>query len=168
MAKTKKNIKVERLEFGTGLCVLEPEWDALLEQSSRPTIFSSFDFVYISCLHFKQEEEIFFLFFRDAANDELLAIFPMSLNKERPYGIGIQALAHGITTVGTDVDKPYPIIRQDCERICWQRFRDYFHKEFRQWDVIDYDEFMPESHLHGSLKSLFPFPGYWTKVTPGP
>jgi len=168
MAGTKQEIRVERLDFGPALCGLESEWDALLGQASRPTVFSSFGFVYTSCLHFKEEEDVFFLFFRDAASGELLAIFPMSLHRAKVHGIAVRELAHGITTLGSDVDKPYPIIRHDAERICWERFRDYFRREFRQWDIIDYDELWPESYLHAGLKKLFPFPRYWTKTTPGP
>ena len=168
MAGLKQRIRVERLELDPALCGLASEWDGLLEQASRPTVFSSFDFVYTSCLHFKEDEEIFFLFFREAASNDLLAIFPMSLCREKIHGLEVRVLAHGITTMGTDVDKPYPIIRHDAEEVCWKRFRDYFRREFRKWDVIDYDELWPESFLHTHLKPLFPFPRYWTKTSPGP
>ncbi len=164
----KRKIKVERVDFGPRLQERESEWDALLGRSSRPSVFSTFDFVYTSCLHFKEDEEIFFLFFRDEKSGELLAIFPMSLCREKCYGIDLRVLAHGITTTTTDVDKPYPIIGQDHEEVCWKRFRDYLRHEFKEWDIIDYDEFMPDSYLSHALRSLFSFPLYWTKVSAGP
>ena len=168
MVGTQQDIRVERLPWGPDLCGLEREWDALLERASRPTIFSSFAFVYASCLHFGKGEEVFFLFFRAAASGELLAIFPMSLRLGKIHGIRVRELTHSVTPLGSEIDKPYPIIRHDAERICWERFRDYFCREFRQWDVIAYPEFWSGSYLCMELQKLFPFPRYWVKSSPGP
>ncbi len=168
MPGMKKKINIEKIPFGPELAELKGDWDALLENSSRPTVFSSFDFINTSCEHFKGDEEIFFLLFRDAASGELLAIFPMSLIMEKCYGIKLRVLAYGITTNETDVDKPYPIIAEHYEAACWARLRDYLHKEWTQWDVIDYDEFYVGSHLIKQLNKMFPFPRYWTKLTDGP
>ena len=164
----KKRIFVEKIIFCPELKEVAAEWDALLEHSSRPTIYSCFDYVFTSCLHFKKDEEIYFLFFRDTLTHELMAIFPISVWDEKCLGINIKTLKHGITTENSDIDKPYPIIAKDYERICWERFRDYFRKESRRWDVIDYDELILDSYLNHGLKKLFPFPFYWTKAKPGP
>ena len=161
-------VRVEKIEFSPELVQYQVEWDALLEQSSRPTIFSTFDYVYTSCLHFKEDEEIFFLFMRDERTLELRAIFPLSLDRERVYGIEMKVLAHGITTYCTDVDKPYPVIRDGYEAECWKTFSAWLGKREIRWDVLDFDEFWPGSFLTTQLGTLFPFPKYWTKVSDGP
>lgn len=168
MARGKSKLLVERIDFGPELKTLESEWDQLLENSSHPSIFSSFDFIYTSCVHCQEDEEIFFLLFREEGSKKLVAIFPMSLDRSKFYGINLRMLYHGITPMGSDVDKPYPIIRKDAEDICWSRFRDYFRREFTQWDIIDYDEFKNDSFMVKHLRMLFPRPFYWTKIAAGP
>jgi hypothetical protein len=161
-------IRVEKRDLDLGLLELEEEWNALLRRSTRPTIYSTFDYVYTSCVHFKRTEDIFFLFFRDDSTGTLLAIFPLSVWDDHVYGVHVQTLEHGITTKNTDVDKPYPIIDRDHEQVCWSRYRDYFRKEYREWDLIVYDELISESYLNSGLRKLFPFPQYYTKIKPGP
>lgn len=161
-------ICVEKRDFSPDLIELKPEWEALLRKSSRPTIFSTFDYVYISCQHFREDEEIFFLFLRDAETSELIAVFPISKWNEKVYGLNVKVLTHGITPEGSEVDKPYPIIARNKEEACWQRYRDYFKQEYRQWDVIDYDELASESYLNKNLEKLFSFPFYYTKTKSGP
>lgn len=161
-------ISVEKIEFGLGLMALEAEWNELLERSSRPTIYSSFDYFYTSCVHFKRSEEIFCLLFRDVLQGELLAIYPMSVWYEKSSGVTLKSLRHGITTYTSDVDKPYPIISRDLESVCWKRFSDYFKKEYQAWDLIIYYELMSESFLISGLRKLFPFPAYRVKAIPGP
>jgi hypothetical protein len=164
----REKILVEKLEFGPRLTELEPEWEALLRNSSHPSIFSTFDYVYTSCKHFKGEEEVFFLFFRDSQTNELLAIFPIGVWNDQMYGLNLKVVTHGVMPETSEVDKPYPIIARNYEDVCWKRFRDYFRQEYRQWDLIDYDEFLPDSDLHGNLTKFFPFPFYHTRTKPGP
>ena len=161
-------LRVEKIELSPALEQMQPEWDALLAQSTRPTIYSTFDYIYTSCRHFQANEEIFFLFMRDGQDRELLAIFPLSLDRERVHGVEMRVLAHGITTYATDVDKPYPIIREGCEAACWTAFRDWLNRREVPWDVLDFDEFFPESYLSVNLSTLFSFPRYWTKTSEGP
>jgi len=161
-------IRVEKRGLDPGLMELEAEWNELLQRSTRPTIYSTLDYIYTSCVHFKRTEDIFFLLFRDAATHALLAIFPLSVWDDRVYGVQVQTLEHGITTNNTDVDKPYPIIDRNHEQACWSRYRDYFKKEYLEWDLIIYDELISESYLNHGLRSLFLFPFYYTRVKPGP
>lgn len=161
-------IDVEHVSFGAALCEYAQEWDGLLLRSSYPSIYSSFDFVYTSCVHGQQEETLFFLFFREASTRELLAIFPLSLWVEEDCGIKLRVVAHAVTTSFSEVDKPYPIIKQGYESRCWERFQAYFQKEYTGWDVIDFDTFRADSYLTREIKRLFPFPRYCAKVLPGP
>lgn len=161
-------IEIEKVYWSPGLSSLAEEWDELLQRSSQPTLYSSFDYVYTSCSHFKDKETIVFLLFRSMDTRRLLAIFPISMWNEKVYGLDIKTITHGITTSNTDVDKPYPIIDRDHEKMCWTRFRNYFRYEYRKWDLIEYDELFPESYLSQSLTDLFRFPFFWTKVKPGP
>lgn len=159
---------VEKLDFGAELFGLKEEWDDLLRRSSRPTIYSTFDYVCTSCRHFKKDEEIFFLLFRDEPGGRLLAIFPLSVWNEKRRGITVRTVRHGVTTKYTDIDKPYPIIDQNHEEACWTRFRDYFRKDFREWEIIVYDELVVESYLNLGLGKLFRLPFYWTEAKRGP
>ncbi len=159
---------MERLDTASGLHQLEDEWNELLLRSSRPTIYSSFDYVCASQRHFKKNEKVFFLLFRDGPAGRLLAIFPLSIWNERCRGITLRTVKHGITTKYTDVDKPYPIIDRDHEEVCWTWFCDYFRREFREWDVILYDELMLGSYLNLGLNRLFRLPFFWVKAKPGP
>jgi len=160
-------IEVERVGFGPGLLDLAEEWETLLRRSSRPTIYSSFDYVYTTCLHFKNEADIFFLLFRDSMDGRLLAIFPISQWLDTVFGIKLRCIGHGITAATTEVDKPYPIIDRDLEAVCWKRFSEYFQKDCRQWDRIVYNELWPGSGLYQQTDRLFPFPFYWTNSVPG-
>ena len=83
-------------------------------------------------------------------------------------GVEMRILAHGITTSKTDVDKPYPIIRRGCEEACWKEFAAYVRRMGTDWDMLDLDEFWPDSFLVKNLRTLFPGPRYWTKAKAGP
>jgi hypothetical protein len=164
----KQAIRVEKIGFDPRLCHYKEEWETLLEQSSRPTIYSSFDYIYTSCIHFKEDEEIYFLFFREASTEELLAIFPISVRNQKFFGVQLVELAYGITAYKSDIDKPYPIIKKEHEAVCWIRYRDYFRRQNKSWDIIVHDELTEMSYLYDHLKVLFPFPFYWTKAKAGP
>lgn len=164
-----RKITVEKREFNPELCRdLEPLWDALLACSSRPTIYSTFDYFNIVYQFPRERKKIFLLLFRDISTGDLLAIFPMGLSKQTMCGLEFRVLTHGMTPVELGVDKPYPLIRKDSERDVWTRFRDYIRREYTNWDLLTYEEFTPESDLILRMKKLFSFPRYWTKTTPGP
>lgn len=144
------------------------EWDALLAESSRPGIFSTFDYISISLKHFQDDEQVFFLFFRDSSDARLIAVFPLSQWQEKNYGVKTTVLTHAVIPEGSEIDKPYPIIAKGQEEACWRRLSGYLKHDFRSWDVLDYDELVAESYLNKGLKELFPFPAYHTKCSPGP
>lgn len=164
----KQAIRIDKIGFDPALCRYKEEWDTLLDQSSRPTIYSSFDYIYTSCIHFKGDEEVYFLFLREASTGELVAIFPISVWNIEFFGVQLVSLTYGITTYKCDIDKPYAIIKKDYEETCWKRYRDYFKKENRAWDILLHDELTEISYLNGHVKKLFPFPFYWTKAKAGP
>lgn len=161
-------IQVEKIAFGSEVAGLEHEWEQLLLNSVRPSIFLTFDFVYTSCTHFRNDAKIFFLLFRDADTRNLLAIFPLSRWVRKSYGIELEVISHGVNPQTSEVDKPRPIIDRNHEAECWMRFRDYFLHECRSWDVIDFEELIANSYLPKNLAQLFPFPRFWTKVKAGP
>ncbi len=161
-------IRVEKVDFGPELAGMEPEWEKLLQNSVRPSIFLTFDFVYTSCIHFKGDEQVFFLLFRDADTRELLAIFPLSRWIRKFHGIDLTVISHGITPQASEVDKPRPIIDRNHEVECWNRFRDYFRHEYKAWDVVDFEELIANSYLPNNLAQLFPFPRFWAKAKTGP
>ncbi|WP_372845223.1 GNAT family N-acetyltransferase [Pontiella sp.] len=161
-------IQIERLEHGPHIAALEPEWEALLRDSVRPTLFSSFDYVQTSLRHLKGGGEVFYLLFREAGSGKLLALFPLSLWNQRVHRVALRVVMHALPPPTTEADKPCPIIHRDHEAECWARFADYFRNDFRAWDMMVLDELIATSHLPGNAERLFPFPGYWTRSKPGP
>ncbi len=161
-------ITVEKRPLDSSLYELESEWDALLKRSSCPSIYSTLDYIYISCKHCQLTEDIFFLLFRKEDTGELLAIFPLSIWDNRLYGVPLKTVEHGLTTQNSDVDKPYPIIDRQHEEACWKRFRTYFRKDFRAWDVLIYDEVSTDFFLARVLRKTFSLPFFWIKEKPGP
>lgn len=164
----KNSLRVERIDFGPAWLELETEWEALLQRSTRPSIYASLDYLHTTCSHFRQQEEVFLLLMREEDSGELRAIFPISIWDNPIYGVHVRTVEHGILTTYTDVDKPYPIIDAEQEQRCWERFAHYLKREYRNWDAIVYKEIIRESYLTEKLKALFPLPGYWVKSEAGP
>ncbi len=165
-----KNIKitVEKRPLDSSLYELESEWEALLKRSSCPSIYSTLDYIYVSCKHCRLTEDIFFLLFRKEGTNELLSIFPLSIWDDSRYGIPLKIVEHGLTTKTSDVDKPYPMIDRQHEEACWKRFRTYFQKDFRAWDVLIYDEVSSDFFLTRAVRKIFTLPFFWTQTRPGP
>ncbi|TQV70986.1 GNAT family N-acetyltransferase [Aliikangiella marina] len=146
------------------------EWEALLPQSTRPSIYASFDYIDLSVQHYVDEEtkSVFILFLRDLSSQKLVAVFPMSRGERPCYKKNVRMIEHAVTTHNSDVDKPYPIIHRDYEKIAWESFRDFFKREYTDWDWIEYAEVIPESRLNHALKTLFSLPYFYTKQNSGP
>ncbi|VGO21294.1 GNAT family N-acetyltransferase [Pontiella sulfatireligans] len=161
-------IQVEKVGFGPELAGLEDEWEELHKNSVRPTIFSTFDYVYTSCLHFKGSEDVFFLLLRDAGTQSLLAVFPLSVWSRKIHHVGLKVVSHGLTPNATEVDKPCPIIDRSREAECWTRFCEYLKTEFTSWDMIEFDELIAGSYLPHNLSKLFSFPRYFNRMKAGP
>ena len=81
------DIRLEKRALEAGLHDLQPEWDALLERSTWPTIYSTFDYVSTACRHFVGDEDVFFLLMRNGGSGELLAIFPLSIWIHDLFGV---------------------------------------------------------------------------------
>ena len=160
-------IDIEKKEFGPQLRTLAAEWDELLARSSRPTIYSTFDYVYTSCLHFRGGDELFFLLMRDVEDGRLLAVFPVRISTAIDCGRPIRRVEAGIAPIATEADKPYPVIDKAHEEVCWERFSAYIRRQIGRWDLLVYDELWPQSGLNRNLGRLFPWPGYWTRVRAG-
>ncbi len=161
-------IRIERVDFGPGLSALQEEWNSLLQRSTRPTVYSTFDYVYTSYCHFRTDEEVFALLCRDDSNGRLLALFPLSVWVEPWQGVTLRAVRPAILTKVCDVDKPHPIIDRQYEEACWERLAAYFQTEFRDWDVIVLDEQFAEGNKGIRLGNHFRSPFYHTHVKPGP
>ncbi len=159
---------IEKIAISEELKRRGSQWDELLAQSSRPTVFSSFEYFVTSAKHFGDEGEIFILFFKNRMTERLEAIFPLSSRLRKIHGIWVKELSHGVLTAESDMDKPYPIIRNGMEKACWEGFASYLNKNRSMWDVLNLDELWSESFLVQQLEQLFPQPRFWTRKKPGP
>jgi hypothetical protein len=164
-----EQLESQRLAFTEITPALREEWMALLAKSTRPSIYAAFDYIELSIRYCVRPTgaEPFVLLLRDR-NNQLRAIFPMSVVSRQCHGRTARVLTHAITTHNSDVDKPYPIIHKDFEAECWRLFADYFKTRFSDWDWLEYDELIPESALNGLLHSLFTWPKFWARQTQGP
>lgn len=164
------SLMVEYFDFADISHTLIEEWEGLLELSTRPSIYASYIYIDTSVRHYVDEEtkSVFCLFLREKSSKKLVAIFPMSRGERPCYGKKVRMLEHAITTHNSDVDKPYPIIHQDYEESAWLAFRDYFSKEYTDWDWIEYAELIPESSLNNNLRKLFSWPFFYAKKNAGP
>ena len=163
----RRQIHTERLEHDPGIDALEEAWDALLQKSVRPTLFSTFDYVQTSISYLNQGERIFYLTMYSDSR-ELLAIFPLCIRMRIEHGVACRVIMHALPPQTTEVDKPCPIIHRDHESACWEAFARYVKQDFKQWDIIDLEELIQGSCFPARVKEFFALPGYRTAVKPGP
>jgi len=164
------DITLSRIDYGSiDFYQLPLQWSDLLKVSTRPSIYTSFGYIDLSIKYFSEKEnEVFFLLIRDKVSSQLIAIFPMSIEKRKCYNRSVKVLQHCITTYDSDVDKPYPVIHQQHEKKCWLAFKEYFNHQYIDWDWLEYDELIPESGLNHELKKNYSFPQYFSKQSVGP
>ena len=165
-----QNLVLERIDVNNVSEKILQEWRELLPNSTRPSIYATFDYIDTSLKHFSDNEnvDIFYLLMRDPDSEQLYAIFPLSVQSRKCFKRRVRVLQHAITTHNSDVDKPYPIIHSDYESDCWKNFSRYFKSEYTAWDWLEYTELIPESRLNQLLKKLFAFPSYWARQLKGP
>ncbi|QBG48756.1 GNAT family N-acetyltransferase [Verrucomicrobia bacterium S94] len=164
-----KRIYVEKRNHDASVAGLEEIWEQLLQESVRPTLFASFDYVQISIRHLNRGEEVFYLLMREEDNDgRLLAIFPLCIRKRKEHGVRLNVVMHALPPQTTEVDKPCPIIHKDYEAACWEAFADYMKKEFRAWDIIDLEELIAGSYFPKHVNALFKMPTALPRVKKGP
>lgn len=165
-----QKLTIARVETADCHAQLQAEWAALLSQSTRPSIYASFDYIDTSIRHFLDEEviDIFYLTMRDDQQGQLRAIFPMSVGVRKCFNRQVRVLEHAITTHNSDVDKPYPIIHRDYESDCWHQFKEYFCQRYTEWDWLEYTELIAQSQLNQLVKRLFPLPRFLARQLPGP
>ena len=163
-------ISIERLDGRSDCGFLKREWSDLLERSTRPSIYASYDFVRLAIRYFSKEaKEILLLLVRDKTDDDrLLAIFPLGVWPNKKAKIKWENLNHAVSINTSDIDKPYPIIDASCELICWQALRDFLAKDPVYWDSFTYDELIPDSYLYNHATKLFKLPRYWVRMRIGP
>lgn len=164
-----EKFKLTTINYDSEIVQFSSEWDELLALSTKPSIYASFDYIFTSLEHADPKaEKVFFIFIRESRNNQLRAIFPMSLWEEKAYRMKTRILKHAITIDNSDVDKPYPIIHKDFEKECWVLFKNYFIKNYTAWDRIVYDEIHNLSQLNHLAKKLFAKPFFWLRSFQGP
>jgi CelD/BcsL family acetyltransferase involved in cellulose biosynthesis len=163
-----REIKVEWLDYSAGWEKIEPEWDALLKDSVRPTIFASYDYITTSLSHLNQGEKAFLLLFRDTCSGQVLALFPLSIVIRKIHGVHLREVMHALPPQSTEVDKPCPIIQREMEEACWVRFAEYFRTEYLDWDVLNLEELISDSGFPALAKRIFPSPRFRSRVNSGP
>lgn len=112
---------------------LQEEWNRLHENSVNPSVYNSFVFINESIQIFNDESVSLKIFtLTDTKTDELIAVFPMQIQKKFWGWLSFNSLE--TAALNEIMDKPYPVIRQDCHDMCWEAFIKYLKEQVDDWD----------------------------------
>lgn len=149
---------------------LQKTWDNLVEKSSNPSIYSTYDYISssVNVFLFKTIDQAFLLVIKNKENNEVIGIFPLCISVHKIYNKHPKYIEHIIGTHNSDVDKPYPILHKDYEKECWSLFCEYFSTVDTDWQGIEYDELMLDSSFFDVSKKYFSLPKFERKIEKGP
>ena len=116
---------------------IRSEWDALLDQTIYPTVYSTYDFCFCGWEHFHDDESSspFVVTVRDEG--KLVAVFPLRQETSYVYTIEYELILPIHTT---EADKPYPLIAEDYEQTSWFAFADCLKANKKDWDILYWPE----------------------------
>jgi len=136
-------LESDLLEGWSEIEKIRTEWDALVDQTSYPTTYSTFNFCVYGWSHFhKDDSSPFVVTVRD--NGKLVAVFPLRREISYVYKIKYTLLQPLHTT---ETDKPYPLIANSFEQASWHAFSDCLKAHKGTWDILYWPE-IPDQ-LHG-------------------
>lgn len=151
------NLTTELFHDWAEIDKIKAEWDALVEQTSYPTVYSTYDFCLCGWKHFHEDDSSpFVVTVRDQGR--LVAVFP--LRQETSYVHRIEyELILPIHTA--EADKPYPLIADDYERHSWLAFAECLKQNPDDWDILYWPE-VPDvlegvEELEEAFEGLKPF-----------
>lgn len=112
-----------------------PEWSRLLARMSRPTMFSTWEWIHTWWKHFGNPYELFVLFIR--RDDELVGILPLAGRVLWIEGALMPGRVLGYCgSRELYSDHPEVIAAPADAGSCWSAVVDYLHREYRAWDIL--------------------------------
>lgn len=127
------DISIKCYETTEDIFSLKESWEELHKDSVVSSVYNSFVFIYESLQVFNTDEvtkKVFTL--TDVNTDSVIAIFPMQKSKKSWGWLAFNSLE--TTALSEIMDKPFPIIRNDCHDICWQVFITHLKNNILDWD----------------------------------
>ena len=140
------------------LCALREEWNELLTRCAYQSFYLRHEFFYHGVQAFKKPNAHLLIFMvRQVDDDRLIAIFPMQKSKLNQFHISLDLIEYAVTD---EIDKPFPLLDQHCEKLAWAAFSQYFREVETAWDLMHFMEIHPDllSSLH--IQAEFPPPAY--------
>ena len=110
---------------------LEQEWKQLHPNSSQPSIYNSFDFIYQSIQHF-QHPNITPFILTIRLDNELIGLFYLQSDIEKRMGIKVRVLEFCALD---EIDKPSPVIHVNHLSKVWGEFFNYLSQQ-TDWDIV--------------------------------
>ncbi|MGB0867662.1 MAG: GNAT family N-acetyltransferase [Granulosicoccaceae bacterium] len=115
---------------------LRQEWNKLLDETSYPTVYSTYDFCLSGWKHFHEDDSSpYVVCLRH--HGKLVAVFPLRQETSYVYTIEYELLLPMHTT---EADKPYPLIADGYEQNSWMAFADYLKSNATDWDILYWPE----------------------------
>lgn len=115
---------------------IRTEWDALLDQTDYPTVYSTYDFCRCGWVHFHKDDSTpFIIVVRD--KEKIVAIFPLRRETSYVYRIKYELILPLHTT---ETDKPYPLIAKSYERSSWLSLASHLKENPKSWDILYWSE----------------------------
>lgn len=158
-------MSIELIESETGWAALCGEWDELVANSTFPSVFLTFDYLFTAFRTFHAAHSQLFLIVLRSCDNELIGIAPFRRSKRQYRGFTLVVVEYVATW---EIDKPYIIARNGLEDHCWGEIFKVLDSNSAKWDVLELIE-LPDC-LGGvkKLPILFRAPYYRCVVTQGP
>jgi CelD/BcsL family acetyltransferase involved in cellulose biosynthesis len=165
LAVTAPRIRAELIDDRESWSHLESEWDDLLQNSSFPSIFLSYDYLSRAWAHFhRRDSQLFLLTLRDTTGT-LVGIAPFRRSTWPICRIPFRFVDYAATW---EMDKPYILALPELEAECWRVVAEFFHSNPDQWDILRLPEMPTDRMGLGCLQRLFGDSRYNIEVSEGP
>jgi Acetyltransferase (GNAT) domain len=158
-------MSAELVESETEWAALHGEWDDLVANSTFPSIFLTFDYLFTAFRAFHAGDSQPFLIVLRSSDNDLIGFAPFRRSRRKYRGFTLRVIEYVVTW---EIDKPYIIARNGLEDHCWEEIFKVLHSNPTKWDLLELIE-LPD-YLEGvrKLPVLFRVPFYRCVVTRGP
>ncbi|GAB1268223.1 hypothetical protein NBRC116493_14760 [Aurantivibrio infirmus] len=164
-----EQLRVECIKDREQVLPLEKEWDSLHRDSTNPSFYNSFDFIYSALVYLLENEADMRLFLvRKVESNEIVAFFPFEETTFRWYFFKAIAIEY---TALQEADKPFPVIKDGFSDSAWRALFLYFKVTSRNWhaiNLLELEEASYETSLLPKLCNEFGFQSTLSQCREGP
>lgn len=119
-------------------------WDASVERSAHPSIFSTWDFLECSWLHFARPRGNALAVIALLEDGRPVGFAPLRIAKRRRFGLEMRRLCH---LASAQSDRPRPIFPSGREAACASATVACLEKRLGEWDVFEIEQFSSDDAL---------------------